>query len=117
MTAVLTSPIRAALRELSDVEYQSRVWTGQDAGGEMSSFAECVSRLYDDSGLELALDDDQHVFGSSIDHDLRTLGTLVLQIDSSQGPEETVADPRMRRVRELAGTILHDVEEAHDPAQ
>jgi hypothetical protein len=35
----------------------------------MSSFVECVSRLYDDSGLDLALERDQTIYGSEIDDD------------------------------------------------
>ena len=66
---VLTDAVRSALRELSDVEYQRRVWTGRDGDNEMSSFLECVSRLFDDSGLDLALERDQTIYGSEIDDD------------------------------------------------
>jgi hypothetical protein len=52
MTNVLADAVRSALAELSDGEYQARIWTGQDPRGETSSFVECVARLYDDSGLE-----------------------------------------------------------------
>lgn len=106
MTAVLTDTVQSALHELADLDYQSRVWTGRAGGGEMSSFVECVSRLYDDSGLELALDARQDVFGLPIDNYLRTLGDLVLKIDSSQSPDVTIVDPRMQRVRDLAAAIL-----------
>jgi hypothetical protein len=56
VTAVLLDHVRAVLDELADDQYQSRVWTGKDPAGEMSSFVECVERLFDDSGLDDALD-------------------------------------------------------------
>lgn len=49
MTRVLQTMIRSALEELADSEYQGRVWTGHESGGEMSFFVESVSRLFDDS--------------------------------------------------------------------
>lgn len=112
MTKVLADAVRSALAELADLEYQSRVWTGRDPRGEMSSFVECVSRLYDDSGLEQALCADQSVFGLAIDHELETLGELVAKVDSSQAPDATIADPRMQRIRSQAAAVLRALEDA-----
>lgn len=112
MTKVLVEEVRAALDELSDLEYQSRVWTGRGSEGEMSSFVECVERLYDDSGLELALEAGRSTFGSPIDDELRDLGALVVKIDSDQGPDELISHPKMRLVRDRAAAILRALEEA-----
>jgi hypothetical protein len=115
---VLIDHVRAALHEMSDLEYQSRVWTGRGGRDEMSSFVECVERLYDDSGLELALDADEPVFGTAIDDQLRELGNLVGKIDADQSPEELIASPRMRMARERAGAILSAIDKgASDAAE
>jgi hypothetical protein len=51
--SVYVEIVRSALEELSDSDYQHRVWTG-GGGNEMSSFEECVERLFGDSGLSVA---------------------------------------------------------------
>lgn len=43
-----------ALIELADASYQQRVWAADDPN-EMLSFVECIERLFDDSGLAIAL--------------------------------------------------------------
>jgi hypothetical protein len=116
VTRVLTGAVRAALRELSDGDYQSRAWTGRDARGEMSSLDEAVCGLYDDSGLGDALERGEEVFGSAIDADLRSLGNLLSRIDGALDPSATIADPKMRAVREQAAAILRALE-ADEAAQ
>jgi hypothetical protein len=111
MTAVLIDQVRAALGEMSDLDYQSRVWTGRGGDHEMSSFVECVERLYDDSGLELALDAEEPVFGPPVDDELRELGDLVRKIDADQSPDDLIASPRMRAARDRAGAILRAIDE------
>lgn len=111
MTSVLIEQVRAALDELSDLEYQSRVWTGRGAADEMSSFVECVERLFDDSGLELALEAGEPVFGPTIDEELRELGDLLTKIDGAQNPDDLISDPRMRLARERAAVILRAVDD------
>lgn len=103
--------VRSALAELSDESYQRRVWTGRGGDAEMSSFAECVARLYDDSGLDLALERDRQIYDAGIDDDLRLLGELVARIDSSRSPGELVDDPQMGRVRLRAEAILRAVDD------
>lgn len=103
--------VRLALEELSDESYQRRVWTGRGGDNEMSSFIECVSRLYDDSGLDLALERDQPIFGTTIDADLQALGDLIARMDSSRSPDEIVGDPVMSRVRDRATAILQALDE------
>jgi hypothetical protein len=55
---------------LADEAYQRQLWLA--AGGpEVSSFTECISRLWDDSGLSDALDRPQGVYTPEIDDQLR----------------------------------------------
>src|SRR5437868_2760160 len=102
MIAVLIEMVLSALRELSDVEYQTRVWTGRDPGGEMSSFEECVASVFDDSNLNLALDAGSEVLGSTIDNHLQVIRDLVGRIDSARTPDEVIEDPLMQQVRNRA---------------
>jgi predicted lipoprotein len=116
MTPVLVGHVRAALGELSDEQYQSRVWTGHAAGDAMSSFVECVERLFDDSGLDDALEAGKRVFGSPIDEQLSALGDLVAKIDGSQAPDEIIAHPRMQLVRDRAAAIAQAIDEGDSGA-
>jgi hypothetical protein len=109
VTAVLTHHVRAALKELSDFEYQSRVWTGRGAANEMASFVECVVQLFDDSGLGPALDSGHPVFAPAIDAELRALDDLLRRVDDTQRPDELVQDPAMRPVRDRAAAILRAI--------
>ncbi len=105
MTAVRSEQVRSALQELADEPCQRRLWTGRVAG-EMSSFVECVSRLYDDSGLDFAFERDERVFGPPVDDDLRALARLVSRVNADQHPDDLIDDPAMERVRKSAGAIL-----------
>lgn len=112
---VIVSLIQSALEELADYDYQRTVWLGKRPD-QQSSLVEAVSRLFDDSGLELALDRRVPVFDGAIDQDLRTLGAAVTRIDSTRSPELIVQDPAMAHVRELAGAIVAKLEEFHPPS-
>jgi hypothetical protein len=81
----------------------------------MSSFVECVERLFDDSGLEEALDAGQHVFDSGIDDELRTLSNLVDKIDVSQDPDQLINDSSLQLVRKKASEILRAINEKVPP--
>lgn len=99
--SVYTETVRDALAELSDAEYQRRVWMGRGAANEMSSFDESVERLFGDSGLSIALDRGG-VYGSHVDDELRRLHALVGRIDGARSPAEILLDPLLGPVRELA---------------
>ena len=103
--SVYTETVREALTELSDAEYQRRVWTGQGAANEMSSFDESVERLFGDSGLSIALERGS-VYGSHVDDELRKLDDLVGRIDGARSPSEILRDPLLDPVRQLASEIL-----------
>src|SRR4051812_23244282 len=96
---VTTSKVRSALEELSDADYQRRVWTGRDPRGEMASFEECVAELFDDSSLNLRFEKGEVVFTPDIDRRLLSLGNLLAEIDTDRQPHALVEDPTMERVR------------------
>jgi hypothetical protein len=104
--SVYVEVVRSALEELADADYQRRVWTGRGGADEMSSFEECFERLFGDSGLGLALEHNQPVFGSGVDGNLQRLSDLLARIDGRRSPAKIVQDPAMERVRELASEVL-----------
>jgi hypothetical protein len=107
---VYKTKVRSALEELSDVDYQRRVWTGKDPRGEVASFEECVAELYDDSALILALEKGQVVFSPEIDQRLRSLGELLAEVETNRHPLALVEDPAMERVRRTAAQVLRDLD-------
>lgn len=111
MTVVVHELVRSGLAELADSSYQARV-RGGDGGSEMSSFVECVSTLFDDSGLHDAYERGHSVYGPSVDGALRELGSLVGKIDLERAPQEVLADPLMGRARTFAAEILRTLDEA-----
>lgn len=94
------------LRELSDTDYQSALLTGQSEG-EQSSFTEAVCVLFNDAGLERAMDSGLLEKTYSRDLCLRAakLSTLVDGIDDSGAPELTLNHPKMNAIREVASEL------------
>jgi hypothetical protein len=103
--------VRSALEELADAAYQQEAWTGRRPE-EISSFEECVEQLFGDSGLSLALDRSQQVFGPGVDSDLRTLNDLVGRIEARRSPEDIIRDPAMLRVRQVAKQVLRALDDS-----
>lgn len=116
MTRVGLHHVRSGLGELADADYQARVWTGHGAANEMSSFVECVSRLFDDSGLDAALENNERVFGAAIDRDLAALGDLVTKVDGDLSPDDLIRQPGMRLIRERASAILKEIDNQEEPS-
>ena len=94
-----------ALRELSDERTQRALWTASE-GPDVSSFEECVCRLYDDSGLDRELDRGS-VYSPDVDEGLRRLGGILAKVDAARTPEEVLADPLITQVRFEATDLLH----------
>jgi hypothetical protein len=111
VTLVLMEAVTAGLRELSDVAYQRRVWAGRGSAGEMSSFEEAVSTLFDDSGLEAELERGRPVFGPDVDAQLRSLRSLLQRIDPYRDPDLIIDDPLMGQARQRAASILEVISE------
>jgi hypothetical protein len=93
--------ILSSLDELADQDHQRRVWI---AGGssEQSSFVECFSVLYDDSGLGDALDANKVVFGEAVDGRLRELAATLSGVDARRGAAEIIDDPTFEDIRTFA---------------
>jgi hypothetical protein len=100
--------VLSALAELSDEEYQRRVWNSVD-GPEVSSFTESVERLWDDSGLSADLESEHGAYGHLIDQRLRELDLRLSKIDSDRYPDEIIADPAMSAIRQLAREIRDQI--------
>jgi len=103
--------IIARLKELSDYDFQNRVWLAS-TGPEISSFTEAVSGLFDDSGLGDALEKCTQVFSSDIDLLFRTLDKELHDINERRPPEAIITDPRMARVRTISASLLALIEKA-----
>jgi hypothetical protein len=99
------------LRELSDIGSQRKWWLAPE--GEVSSFTEAISKLFDDSGLGDVLDRGKPAFTPSVDMLLRRLSDEVGGIDQFGVREELIADPKMQSIRELAARILSLIDAKH----
>lgn len=113
MTNVVGDLVMDALRELANRSYQERVWLGQ-GDAEVSSFVECVERLFSDSGLGYALDRGEAVFSDTIDAKLRDLRARLGKIDGARPPTDVVNDPAMDLVRSLAEDTIAELLETPD---
>ena len=96
-----------SLEELADKEEQLRLWTG-DKLGEMGSFEESVSGIFDDSGLARLLDK-----GVSLDHLSRQAfeQAIVLRVATKKVPRsksvvELIESLEMDDVRKQAKKLL-----------
>ena len=108
MRRVVDELIEDALRELADEAYQRQLWLAS-AGPEVSSLTECISRLWDDSGLSSALESRVAVYNPEIDDHLRKLDAILGRIDPSRAPEAILEDPQLARARSLARSLLEDL--------
>jgi len=116
MSRVVDEVIEEALRELADEGRQRTLWrsTGRP---EVSSFVECTSRLWDDSGLATALEQPGLVFDKQIDDGLRHLHTTLGRVDSMQAVDLLLVDTHLISARGMARALLEDVRRfGHDAA-
>jgi hypothetical protein len=102
--AVIDEHVEDALRELSDQDEQARLWLAR-GGPEISSLDECVSRLFDDSGLGDALDRGA-VYSSDIDAALRDLRQTLGKISRDRPVTMLLADPDLAHARQSAQALL-----------
>lgn len=76
----------------------------------MSSFVECVERIFGDSDLDATLRSGP-AFTPEIDDDLRKLSNLVDEIDGYQRAVRLLRDPKFLASRELAAHVLVELRE------
>jgi len=92
------------LKELSDADYQQRVWAKR-SDSEASSLNEATAALYDDSGLGEALEKNDVTFSPEIDRrlsDLRVVLRGFLQEQSTKELQEILDSANWSLVREKA---------------
>lgn len=104
MTYLNHALIRDCLGELSDKSFQQRIWMAS-SGPEVSSFTEAVCQLFDDSGLDLALNKGS-AFGNPIDDLLKQLQARLAEIPHDAPPMNIINDEKMVIVRDIASHIL-----------
>jgi hypothetical protein len=104
--------VREGLAELASEEEQRRLWLATE--GEVSSFLEAVSQVYDDAGVEDLFDkgDAEAELGHDTAHALRTLGFALRSVDEGLPPADLIASDEMGRVRVLATSALRTLPEA-----
>lgn len=86
MTRVIDELVESAPRELADEVHQRALWM-VERGDQASSFEECTSRLWDDSGLADALERYETPYSAVIDQQLRELRAALRRVDGSRGPK------------------------------
>ena len=105
---VIDEIVESALRELSDAEYQQRVWVA-GSPDEMSSMDEAVAALFDDSGLGVALEVNEITFTREADAELRELRAMLRSSLADKQAHDTAAvmsSAKWRNVRDHAAHVL-----------
>lgn len=115
MKRVVDELIEDALRELADEERQRTLWRAK-GGLEVSSFVECASRLWDDSGLAIAIESGP-LYDDEIDDGLRRLHATLRRVDLVQPVEILLEDPHLIAARGMARALLEELRRfGHDAA-
>lgn len=108
MIDVIDHLVEDALRELADERRQRELWLSAGPP-EVSSFTECVSRLWYDSGLSAALERPLPVYRADIDAQFQELRALLRKIDGMRAPQDVLGDPRLHQARGRARQLLDDL--------
>jgi hypothetical protein len=87
---------------------QKRLWLSSGEP-ECSSLEEASCQLFDDSGLEVALDRGETGFSPSADKQLCHLKSKLQSIDMMRPPNKIIEDPAMVEVRAIAQQLLRDL--------
>ena len=107
------SNLLAGLTELSDVDFQRRVWLA-DSGPEVSSFDEARCHAYDDSGLSTLLEkppaEVEKELGLKTPQLLRELAAKLAKVNTAKPVAELIESAEMDQVRALAGQARHIIE-------
>lgn len=108
LTKIIYEQIESCLKELSDVEFQKRVWL-RGEGPENSSYTEAVCQLFDDTGIGDELCEKQqnrYVLSKDIDPVLRELSDHLDLIGDRMDVSEILCHPRWTKVCECASHAL-----------
>jgi len=101
------SHIEQCLKELSDSEFQQRVWL-RGEGPEVSSYSEVVCQLFDDTGIGDQLDKktDEFIFSQELDLIFRQLNLLFYTIDYKMPITDILSHSDWKKVRQLSSQAL-----------
>ncbi|SHO57817.1 SCO4402 family protein [Vibrio quintilis] len=94
------------LKELSDIDYQQRVWI-VGSTDEVSGFNDVVAALFDDSLLEDALLKNKVTFTMEADNKLRLLGELIAFLPDNITTNVLVSQPKWKDIVKLSGDVYH----------
>jgi hypothetical protein len=108
--------LRLSLRELSDYDFQKKLWSG-GIEGRMSTFDECICGVFDDSGLSRELEKGE--FDSDLDPSIfqaaKRLDELYLKLPKIENDVDLIELHEMAIVRKAAEILLDLVEEFRGP--
>ena len=99
--------MESCLKELSDIEFQQRVWLKGD-GAEISSFAEVVCQLFDDTGIGDELSEKQtgYILSEELDSVLEEISKLLDSIDHRMDALKILNHPKWPKVCECSTIAL-----------
>lgn len=104
MNAQQHAEIIASLSEMGSHLFQMQVWA-KPSTEWVSSYVECASRIFDDSGLHDSLRSGE-VYGEEVDELLRVMDKLTDEIDSNLSDIEIMASPAFLRCSQIAQDVL-----------
>ena len=104
MIKVYKANIIEGLKYLSDYDLQRLAWI--EDPDICSSFSDEVAIVFEENGLEKALDQGKTVFGKKADSALRELNEEVEHIGYNRPEKELIDSPEMQIVREKAAHAL-----------
>ncbi len=104
---IYVSNLIECLKELSDAEFQRRVWV-EGSGPEVSSLEELVSQLFDDTGLGDSIESETIAkeLGDDAASALLELDSAINTLDQTLPADRLIEHPTMVRVRRLAADAL-----------
>ena len=97
--------VEEALFHLSDYDSQVNSWFENDKG-LMSSFGDDVEAVFQDTGLEYALNKGEIIFDKLTDESLLSLNSEVERVGYDRSEEELIDSPEMDIIRAKAAKAL-----------
>jgi hypothetical protein len=108
---IIEDIVLSALHELADASYQERVWI-EGSTTEVSSLNEAVAALFDDSGLDVALEKNAVTFSAEIDACLRELRSALqtcLRRQTRQATRDLIQSLEWSLIRKKAAWLLAEI--------
>jgi len=96
-----------ALQELSDRDYQERIWANKNnPEGLVASFTEAAILFWEDALVSSALEEGAIVYDRKVTQALQELWDAIEIVDEFRSEEEIINDPLMQKVRDKATEVL-----------